>query len=293
MAHLLPTAIFSPSAARKQLAVAKEWNYIDEWLLVKFNGKSPPTFERNTETLKALLALAAVNEAADEEDALLTQCQAKAMGDFQAVAAQDPNADLLASLEQNLTREGRNSLEALSGLSVTLKRSLPEIEKLGLCILDLQVTSDILEQNSTRLAALEIYLNSELENINSLVQELQSQAYQPQSDPIKNAIHYQRKIKAATSKLPELRDRVALLSNNVVPTSITLHDIKLEEAHFKDLSSLVQELETEVKSFCGLPHDVQLARLELDALRAEVFKLTRQRDGMFEGLVERASPKKT
>merc|ERR1711939_855085 len=59
MSHLSPSAIFSPSVARQQQAAAKDWNYIDNWLSSKFNGKTPPPFERNNDTLKALLALAA------------------------------------------------------------------------------------------------------------------------------------------------------------------------------------------------------------------------------------------
>jgi len=55
---------------------------------------------------------------------------------------------------------------------------------------------------------------------------------------------------------------------------------------------MVQELELKVKSYQGLPQDSDLARLELEGLRIELRDLTRQRDSMFEGLVERESPQK-
>jgi len=120
MAHLSPSAIFSPSVARQQLAAAKDWNYIDSWLSSKFNNKTPPPFERNNDTLKAFLALAALNESADEERELLARVEAKALQDLQAREAADPNTQLLSSIEESLTREGIISLEELSTLSVAL-----------------------------------------------------------------------------------------------------------------------------------------------------------------------------
>jgi len=80
MAHMPPsTAIFSPSVARLAAATAKDWNYIDSWLSAKFHGRTPPPFERNPDTLKALLALAALNESADEERDLVARVEAEAL----------------------------------------------------------------------------------------------------------------------------------------------------------------------------------------------------------------------
>jgi HAUS augmin-like complex subunit 1 len=55
----------------------------------------------------------------------------------------------------------------------------------------------------------------------------------------------------------------------------------------------VKDLEAQVKSYHGLPQDTDLARLELESIRVELRDLTRRRDNMFEGLVERESPKKS
>jgi HAUS augmin-like complex subunit 1 len=78
-----PGAIFSPSQARQQLAQAKDWNYVDTWLSTHYSGRPAPPFERNPETLKALLALAAHNEAADEERDLLQKLESKALQQLQ------------------------------------------------------------------------------------------------------------------------------------------------------------------------------------------------------------------
>ncbi len=84
MAHIPPsTAIFSPSVARLAASTAKDWNYVDSWLSSKLHGRTPPPFERNPDTLKALLALAALNEAADEERDLLARVDAAALHDAQ------------------------------------------------------------------------------------------------------------------------------------------------------------------------------------------------------------------
>jgi HAUS augmin-like complex subunit 1 len=294
MAHLSSAAIFSPTVARQQLAAAKDWNYIDSWLTTKFNGRPPP-FERNSDTLKALLALAAHNESADEERELLARVEVKVLQDLQDLQAKrdaDPNAELLDSIERSLTREGQASLEALSTLSVSLNQPVADIENLGRSMIDLQVTSYNLDQDSDRIAILEQHLNTELDRINTLIKELQSDVYQCPSDLAKQTIDYQRKTKALAAQLPELRDRVASLSAISGAPGIRIEDVKVEEDKFKDMMSAVKALEAQVKTYHGLPQDTDLARLELESVRLELRDLTRQRDSMFEGLVERESPKK-
>ena len=293
MAHLSPSAVFSPSVARQQLAAAKDWNYVDNWLSTKFNGKTPPPFERNNDTLKALLALAALNESADEERELLARVEVKALQDLQMKGEADPNAEMLASIESSLTREGQTSLEALSSLSVVLNQLIPDAGKFGRGIIDLQAMCHDLDQASDRVAILEKHLNSELERVNALIKDLRSDDYQPPFDLSKQTLDYQRKTKALAAKLPELRDRVSSLSASVGDLTITVKDVKAEEDNFKELMAKVKEFEAQVNSYHGLPQDIDLARLELESVRIELRDLIRQRDSMFEGLVERESPRKT
>lgn len=291
MAHLSPSAIFSPSVARQQLAAAKDWNYIDSWLSSKFNGKTPP-FERNNDTLKALLALAALNESADEERELLARVEAKALQDLQSNGDADPNVEILHRLETALTREGQTSLEALSTLSVLLNQPIADTESLGRNMIDLQVTSYNLEQASDRISILERHMNTELDRINTVIKDLESDAYQCPPDLAKQTMDFQRKTKALAAQLPELRDRVASLSAVAGSSSPTVEDVKAEEGKFKDMMATVNALEAKVRGYRGLPQDTDLARLELESLRVELRDLTRQRDSMFEGLVERESPRK-
>jgi HAUS augmin-like complex subunit 1 len=293
MAHILPSAIFSPSLARQQLAAAKDWNYIDAWLSSKYTPKSPPPFERNNETLKALLALAALNESADEEQELLARIEARALQELENIHNANPHFELLASIEENLSREGEQSFNALATLSVTLSQPVPDVERLGRRMVDLQVSAAELEQASERISVLEAHLTDELASINNMIKELQSDAYQSQEHMSKQTIDYQRKAKALASKLPELRDRVAAMSAKEGSAKVTIQDVKGEEEKYRDLMKIVTDLEAQVKTYHGLPQDTDLARLELESLRVELQDLTRQRDSMFEGLVERESPKKT
>ncbi|KAI6245247.1 hypothetical protein HI914_06525 [Erysiphe necator] len=286
MAHLSPATIFSPSVAKKQIAEAKEWNIIDNWLLTKFNGKTPPDFERNSDTLKVLLALATFNENADEENCIINKIEINALEQLQSSTAKDPDIDLLTSLETKLTRDGKTCLEALSNLSVTLNRPFPKIDLLGQNLIDLQIKSDLLDQMSDRIGTLETNLNTELGYIDTLIGDLQSQVYQPSPGLAKQITQNQRKIKEISLKLPELRDRVASLSSASEGSTVTLQDVKLEEKSFNDLSKIVQELELEVKSYHGLPPDVRQARTELENLRAELYESISMRDRMFENLVE-------
>jgi HAUS augmin-like complex subunit 1 len=292
MAHLSPSAIFSPSVARQQLAAAKDWNYIDSWLSTKFNGKTPPPFERNSDTLKALLALAALNETADEERELLARVEAKALQDLQAKEETDPDKLLLRSIGEFVTSDGQTTLEALSTLSVTLNQATPDVAKAGRSIIDLQSLAYDLDQATERVSILEKHLSSELESINALVKDLQSDAYQPPPDLTKQTIDYQRKTKALASKLPELKDRVSLLLASLGSSKVTIQDVEVEEEKFKNLLMVVNDLEFQVKSYYGLPQDTDLARLELENVKVELQRLTRQRDSMFESLVERETPKK-
>ena len=291
MAHLLPSAIFSPSVARQQLAAAKDWNYIDSWLSTKFSGRTPP-FERNKDTLKALLALATLNESADEERDLLARVEAKALYDLQTKEEDGPNAQLMQSLEASLTREGLSTLEVLAVLSEEFGQSIADVVKMGRSMIDLQVTTNHLDQASDRISALERHMNTELDTINILIKDLQSDTYQAPTGLAKETSSYQRQAKVLAAKLPEIKDRVASLSAAMGSSKITIGDVKLEEDKFRELMGTVKDLEAQLKSYHGLPQDTDLARLELETVRVELRDLTQQRDSMFEGLVERESPKR-
>ncbi|TVY73522.1 hypothetical protein LSUE1_G005353 [Lachnellula suecica] len=285
LSHLLPLRCAPTAGRRQRLELHRQL------AVHQAQRKIPSCIRAQQRYPQGLLALATLNETADEERDLLARVEAKALQDLQAQEIVNSDAQILSSIEESLTREGQTSLEALSSLSVTLNQPIPDTEKLGRAIIDLYVASHDLDQAADRASILEKHLSGELEKINSLITELQSDAYQPPSDLAKQTADYQRKIKGLASKLPELKERVASLSASA-GTPITIQDVKKEEDKFRDLMAVVKDLETQVKGYHGLPQDTDLARLELESLRVELRDLTRERDSMFEGLVERETPRK-
>lgn len=291
---LSPSAIFSPTLARQAIATTKDWNYVDSWLSKQFTPGSAPPFERNAETLKALLALAAVNEAADEERELLAKAEGKALNELKQHEASKPHAELLRALEDNLTKDGKTSLNALAEIATFLSLPLANTEDMARRIVDLQVTSFNIAQASQRVAILHDHLKGELEFATKMLEGLEGEDYQASPTKFKQTIEYQRKAKLLATKLPELSKRIESLANSDTMGSVqtSIPDIDAEETKFKAVLAAVKDLEARVKSYHGLPHDAELARHELERLREELWKLTEERDGMFEGLVERESPVK-
>lgn len=294
MSHISPASIFSPTVARQQLAAAQDWSYIDSWLTIKFANQPIPPFERNPSTLKLLLSIASLNESADEEQELLARSRENALTAIQTSLENDPNTELIHALEDSLTPEGQTSLESLAALTTTLNLPTSSPELIGRKLLSLQTTVFTLSQASSRVATLQRSLTAELGQLANLIASLQSPLYQTPTDLPKQTVDLQRKIKILSSKLPEIRERIAALSSssNTSTPKLTVETIKAEEEKFKDWLRTVKDLETQVKAFHSLPQDTDLARLELESLRMELRDLTRERDGLFEGLVERESPMK-
>lgn len=293
MAHLSPTAVFSPSIARQQLAAAKDWSYIDAWLSLKFAPRPVPPFERNGATLASLLALASLNQSADEERDMLFTVQTKAVHELAQRHQADPHGETLEALEDALTRDGRISLNALADMSVALHQPVADVERLAGKLLELQRREYDLQQASARVDLLQKHISREMARLDVLISDLKSGVYDVPADLSKQTLDYQRKTKVLAAKIPELRDRLASLTMAAggTPTP-TLHDVNHEEDRFRELMEVVKSLETQVKSYHGLPHDTDLARLEVETLKAELRDLSRRRDNMFEGLVERESPQK-
>ncbi|CAK7209067.1 hypothetical protein SCUCBS95973_000325 [Sporothrix curviconia] len=228
MAHIPPSAaIFSPSIARLASSATKDWNYVDSWLAAKFPSRSPPPFERNPETLRVLVALAASNETADEDRALVLGVEASALQTLTqaaAAAAIDDNhassngglsptvaaESITAAIEGDLSREGRSAFDSLATTSVDLGVAYPTPALLGHKITELQALQQLEEEENVHL----------------------------------------------------------------------------------ELLAYVKALDEQINYFQDLPPDKDLARQQLEALRAELHNATQKRDLVFEGLVERATPKR-
>ncbi|KAI1406332.1 hypothetical protein F4819DRAFT_243669 [Hypoxylon fuscum] len=330
MSHLQPSqaAIFSPSVARAAASTAKDWSYVDSWLRSKYashpsiNRGKVPSFERNPDTLKALLALAAANEAADEEREQLARVEEAALEEVrdaererearhqeqqqlqlqqQAATAEPPvpngellASDLLSALESSLTKEGATALDSMSHMAVSLGLAYPTPESLGAAYVSLQGRALELEDTVERVNLLQRYLDRESAKLDAFLQELQhGEAYQLAPDLAKQNLELQRKVKSMSARLPELKQQVIYLEKSTGLPNLTVDEVRKDEEAYLELLAKKKELDAQVKAFAGLPPDIEAARAELEALRAELRDVTEQRDTNFEKLVERESPVKS
>jgi len=130
-----PAKVFSPTVAKQQSLQQKDWIYVDQFLSTRFAPDPVPKFERNPETLKALLALASANESADEEKALEHRVKEKALDELQKRDAaieesrKGKGEPLLVGVEDHLTPEGRRCLNSVALLSVALRSNSTEPRK--------------------------------------------------------------------------------------------------------------------------------------------------------------------
>ncbi|KAI9755837.1 MAG: hypothetical protein M4579_004119 [Chaenotheca gracillima] len=341
-------AIFSPSLARQQLAAAKDWSYVDGWLAAKFGNQKVPRFERNGDTLKALLALAAYNESADEQEDLLIKVQEKALSGLKDEAEASPYSDLLEELESSLTREGSQALEDLAALSTTLGVNAVEaveydlildhtslalfvacsgliwnkIYSLGTHITELTQTVFTLSQQCQHVSTLQASLDNELQQLRKTLADIQRFALPTHCDLVTtqsvkrpltsdtssssvqslsptNEEHptvpkpdYPRLTKYLTKKLREYNDRIKALGLDSAemkqqPRHPTLPALKEHEIRTSQRMVSVAALEARVAAFHGLPHGKQEALHEVGKAERELEGLRRQRDSLFEGLVEK------
>lgn len=250
-----------------------------------------PPFERNRETLTALLALAAANEAADEDRRLLARADAAALDELRQRArlscarrASSPpprrlTSHLAATVEHQLPTEGRSALDCLACVAVRAGAAFPEPQDLGRAMARLQASLMQLEHMLARVESLGRHVQREADQAADMLSALQRPCYRPHSDVPRLNLDLQRKTKAAAAN--------ASLSAHA--PRLTIDDVPRQEHHFVALL-LRKELDVQVAAFEGLPSDPDMTRSELDALRCHLRHLTSRRDAVFERLVERESP---
>lgn len=309
MAQLPPgAAIFSPTVARLAASTAKDWNYVDGWLASKYKGRTVPQFERNPETLKALLALATLNETSDEDRHLISQVDAVALQDINAArdaerAAADEDGqepvDLASfknefydALEDNLTTEGKTALDAMASSAGHLGMAYPEPATLARATLDLQMRLFDLDQAAARVETLQRLVEAESASLDEVLEDVRGDDYRAPADLARHNLDLQRKLKATAKRLPELQSKLASLARTVGVPEPTIQQVSEEEARYLESLDVRRRLDQQVSEFEGLPADVGRARQQLDRLRDELRTITGRRDAVFEGLVERETPRK-
>jgi HAUS augmin-like complex subunit 1 len=285
---LLPTALFSPSKAAQQRAQAQEWHHVDTWLSTKYQGRSVPAFERNEDTLRALLALSAANEKADEEREMLWGVQKEALAELKIAQEADSKSSTLTKLSKALGAQGDASLDALASVTTALNAPDPSLYSLASTLSTQTQTSQTLAQQLQYLTQLQRALETELLSLRSQLQELRSPAFQPPLSLQRQTLDWNRNTKQLRTKLSEYSDRVANISSSSSgPSTSEVNQLVRREAAVAELRNTIALLRAKVDAYRGLPKDRDAAIQEVKAVEEVLGGLQRKLDSLFEGLVEK------
>lgn len=274
------SALFSPSKARAQQAQAKDWNAVEAWLSKKY-GARMPAFERNEETLQALLSLANLNENADEQRSQVEKIQRTALSTLskkqEGLAGEVLHTVLVESANDS-------SLDDLAEIAVALDCSTTDAPSLGRELVDLTSTEFEMAQQVQRTEAQLAALKHEQSRITQLLRQLKSEDFQAPVDTVENTAEWARMAKQLKAKVAEYEERLSASRPISQSTGFESVQRKLEEADQQ--RALLSGLEAELKAFQDLPADPRSAKATLEGARDRLRKLTERRDRLFEGLVD-------
>ncbi|KAB8207245.1 hypothetical protein BDV34DRAFT_71365 [Aspergillus parasiticus] len=276
----MDSPLLSPAKARQAAIQAKDWAYVNSWLSRQYAPNPVPSFERNEDTLRTLLALAAANDTADEEAALLHQARGQAVQGFNAREETEDKQkkEILDELEYCLDDKGRQDLDDLAKSAAVLGALDVEAGHLGQAVVDLTKEEFGVQDQLDKVDMLHDYLQRELEALRQQLDELRSDpAYEVPADLPAKTVEWTKGTKVLAAKVNEYQDKVAALKRNQ-SKGPTLGEVLAEEEDVKELMKTVKNLEHRLQLFQNLPTDVQGARAKYRELLEELNELTQERD---------------
>ncbi|KAI9697841.1 MAG: hypothetical protein M1820_007628 [Bogoriella megaspora] len=278
---------FSPSKARQQRAQAKDWEYVDSWLTKKFTPKPVPPFERNEDTLKALMELASFNEATDEETSLIAEVQESVLKELQDQTKNSANEnDVLNLINDSLSKKDQANLSSLAQLSVVLEAPDVKPDTLAERAITFTESEFNVEQQCQRADALIDSLQNELLRLEQIRTQFNNEGFVADSRLGQRTAEWTRGTKQLKAKLVEYNERLSSIPSDF-SANPRVEDVNLLEVGLSEVQQRLKVLEREVQDFQGLPHDIDLARLKVADLTRELQELKRERDRRFEGLIKR------
>lgn len=283
--HYLAAGLFSPSKARQQQAFAKDWLFVDSWLSQRYAPERVPPFERNEETLQALLDLAAANERADEHQTLVHEVQQIVLNELTSATTEDENATVFDALEASLTDSGSLALDALVSTTILLNATTAQPETLAHLIIEATTTQSELAQQLRRTETLRQTLRAEHQRLEALMREVQGPAFATPLDLPQKTAEWNRGTKHLKAKLAEYNDRLDGSSVLAVPKP-SLEDVAIVRGEGQGLREQVADLERQLAVYGDLPADAGGARERLEMAKSELRALIQRRDRHFEALVD-------
>lgn len=273
--------LFSPSKARAQQAQAKDWAFVDTWLSKRYASKRLLAFERNDETLQALLALASLNDSADEQRTCTERVEKAALQSLSKRVVQSNN-ELQQLLSDGLGSHG--GLDALSRTMVCLECSNADSAEAATAIINLTSSKFEIEQQVQRVEYQLSALKSEQRKATELLSMLEQDELQTPQDLPEHTTEWVRSAKLLKAKVAEYDERLSMLRPSK-PANSLLNEIEEQQAHQLRESQRMDELYVELRAFQSLPSDSKAARAKLEAAKEELYSAMHQRDGLFERLV--------
>ncbi|CAG8128943.1 unnamed protein product [Penicillium olsonii] len=288
----MDSPLISPAKARQAAIQTKDWAYVNTWLNRQYAPKPVPAFERNDDTLRVLLALAAANEAADEEVSLQQQAREEALQAYKSreeFQRKDPHeqqkAQILDEVEMCLDDRGRRDLNDLAESAAALGNTLnPNPGDLGQSIVELTVEEFEAQEQIAKVDTLHRYLQQELSRLQTEFDELRSNvAYETPANTQKLTSEWTRGTKTLAIKVAEYQDRIASLEK-VQSKGPNIEELVAEEEKVIKMREMVRSLQGRVRAFRELPKNIPAARAKCKDLENELGRLTQQRDSMLGSL---------
>ncbi|KAK6443750.1 hypothetical protein LTR95_000578 [Oleoguttula sp. CCFEE 5521] len=274
--------LVSPSKARIARAQAQDWQFVDAFLSKKYNGKRPPSFERNEETLEALLALATLSDHADEQRHAIEKVERSAM---QALKREPSGDEVCKTIAHRLSVDCKASLEMLAQAVVVLDLSL------GSQPMNLAAAAVSLQHQQFEASQLEDGLARQVEmqqwdtiRLQSILKDLGDDAFRANDDLPEKTIEWTKNAKHLKAKIGEYEERHSALRPQSSATNVM--DLAKHSDALLRQQQLHNEVRTELDPFQGLPTNISDARKAIEAARDELRKLTRERDQLFEDLLK-------
>ncbi|CAD0107100.1 unnamed protein product [Aureobasidium uvarum] len=289
----LEYSLFSPSKAAEQQRLAKDWNYVHQFLRQKYpSPQKVPRFEENEETLKALLALAAWNERGDEAWGQLCGIEEMGVRELEEMEERTHNTTntlnntLTTSLQSSLSANGITDLTAQATTAVTLNTTTTSATTLATTLLTLSTTLSSLNNQLSATQTLKANLLTHQSSLQTEHQTLTSQAFQTESNLPKRTAEVSRQTKVLKAKVAEYDERLRNASDGgaEIP-EVLLAEVEASKTGLGMLMKRLSDVESRIEVFEGVPPEAKEVRRVMQDLRAELEGWVMKRDGMFEGLV--------
>lgn len=284
--------LISPTKARQDAAEAQSWAYVSSWLTKKYAPQAVPRFERNPETLAALLDLAAANVAADKEAQLVQRAEEAELRRYQEAergrrrGGGSISTEILDALEGALDERGRHALNGLAEASLLLGVPSADFVAMGERIIALSQEKFEHEAHLTKIADLLSRLEAEIAMAERSTREMHSKVDEATEEGIQQrTLQLKRETKQFTAKAAEYAERATALEKYKI-TCPGIDTVKQQEETVKQTQARIRALKKKIAGYHNLPPDLEAARAEFQRAQAELDDVKRERDKVFENMVE-------